>query len=239
MSLYIAIDDTDNQESIGTGRLARNLADELLEQGYLQSPSVTRHQFLVHPDIPFTSHNSCACIGAEEFHADKRDIIDYAVQFLIRNFHEGADPGLCIVEEEMVSDEMVQFGQRAQREIIQPDEAKKLAERSGIFTWWLGEPWRGCIGAMGGVALRSTGNDGRFIGLEGIRDVGGTMKIESLLRLTRIDKVAAASGDAISKDDLVDCEWVRPSLRNRQAVLFVEPAGERIWRTIRDKKSKG
>jgi len=60
----IGIDDTDNPTSPGTGRLARRLSDECARRG-LRPLGVTRHQFLVHPAIPYTSHNSGACIALE------------------------------------------------------------------------------------------------------------------------------------------------------------------------------
>ncbi len=62
--ILIGIDDTDNQTSPGTGRLARRLSDECVRRG-LRPLGVTRHQFLVHPAIPYTSHNSGACIALE------------------------------------------------------------------------------------------------------------------------------------------------------------------------------
>jgi hypothetical protein len=70
MTLLIAIDDTDNAESIGTGRLSRMLAEELTKQGMIRQTSVTRHQLLVHPDIPYTSHNSSACIEGIPINGD-------------------------------------------------------------------------------------------------------------------------------------------------------------------------
>ncbi|RJP15289.1 MAG: hypothetical protein C4520_20335 [Candidatus Abyssobacteria bacterium SURF_5] len=244
MNVLIAIDDTDNEESIGTGRLARMLADELVKEKLLQAPSVTRHQFLVHPDIPYTSHNSCACVGARQAAGvNLRMTINYAVDFLDRNFHEGADPGLCIANEEEVPRELVDFGLRAQREVIQPDEARLLAERLEIFTWCRGEPWRGAIGAMGGVGLRSTGCDGRFIGLEGIREISGIMNVKELLSRTGIQKVAAASGTSLRDDDIIDTrDWVRPVLQNHEIILFVDRTSDGMWRPIggkkKDKKKK-
>jgi tRNA(Ile2) C34 agmatinyltransferase TiaS len=229
MKLFVAIDDTDNRESIGTGKLARMLADELERQGLAEASSVTRHQLLVHPDIPYTSHNSCACIAGETASADIHAIADYAVDFLLRNFHAGADPGLCVATEGMLCGELVKFGLRAQQEVIQPDEARELAARLPVFTWWRGEPWRGCIGAMAGVALRSTGNDGRFIGLHGIRDIKGTVTVRDLLQRTGVDMVSSVSGTTLADDAVIDSgDWIRPSLRNHQAVLFVQPAEEAV-----------
>ena len=58
--IYIGMDDTDNKTSRGTGRLARAVAATLSEQ--LEVWGVTRHQLLVDPRVPYTSHNSCNVI---------------------------------------------------------------------------------------------------------------------------------------------------------------------------------
>ena len=60
MRYLIGIDDTDNLESRGTGHRARQLAQFLID---LAEPlRITRHQLLVVPEIPYTSHNSSAAI---------------------------------------------------------------------------------------------------------------------------------------------------------------------------------
>jgi len=63
LMIYLAMDDTDNAESRGTGRLARAVAVELSRK--YRVAGVTRHQLFVHESIPFTSHNSCAVIHLE------------------------------------------------------------------------------------------------------------------------------------------------------------------------------
>src|SRR5690606_575424 len=63
MTLLLALDDTDSLESRGTGRLARAVADAIVE--HYPVWGVTRHQLFVHPSIPFTSHNSCAVIHVD------------------------------------------------------------------------------------------------------------------------------------------------------------------------------
>ena len=62
ISLFIGIDDTDNLESRGTGFRVRELAREMRERGLADTKSITRHQLFVSPDIPYTSHNSSACL---------------------------------------------------------------------------------------------------------------------------------------------------------------------------------
>jgi len=221
MKFLIAIDDTDNLESIGTGRLSRMLSDCLFERGLVGLPTVTRHQFLVHPDIPYTSHNSSACIEAEK-KGRIEDVIAAAKDFLMQNFHEGANPGLCVANRDECPQELSIFGRRAQEEVLQIQDARDLAERLGMFTWWHGETGQGCIGAMAGVGLRGTENDGRFIGLEGIRDIRGIMSVGEILGATPIRAVMSGSGKMLGALEEIDTlGWVRPELREGFPVLRV------------------
>lgn len=221
MKLLIAIDDTDNLESIGTGRLSRMLSEYLLERGLIGPSTVTRHQLLVHPDIPYTSHNSSACIQAEK-KGRLEDVIGAAKDFLMQNFHEGANPGLCVASCEECPQELSIFGRRAQEEVLKIEDARDLAKRLGVFTWWHGETGQGCIGAMAGVGLRATQNDGRFIGLEGIRDIKGTMSVGEILGTTPIRSVMSSSGEILDALEEIDTLGrVRPELREGFPVLKV------------------
>lgn len=238
MTLLIAIDDTDNAESIGTGRLSRMLAEELTKQGMIRKTSVTRHQLLVHPDIPYTSHNSSACIEGIPTNGDLQKIVDRAKAFLLRNVHEGADPGLCVAEKKAVPDGLRMFGMRAQKEVITMEEARDLADQLGVYIWLGGGTGQGFIGAMAGVGLRSTGNDGRFIELKGIREVKGVKSVGEILSQTAINEVATLSGETLADHELIDTQnWIRPSLHNGQAVLFVQQEGM-LWRSPEKKKGK-
>lgn len=221
MKLLIAIDDTDNLESIGTGRLSRMLAGYLFELGLIGQFTVTRHQFLVHPDIPYTSHNSSACIEAEK-KGCVDDVIAATKAFLLQNFHEGANPGLCVVNRSEFPQELSIFGRKAQEKVLKIQDARELAERLGVFAWWHGETGQGCIGAVAGVGLRGTENDGRFIDLEGIRDIKGTMTVAEILRATPIHAVMSGSGEMLDALEVIDTlGWVRPELREGSPVLKV------------------
>ena len=171
MNIFLAIDDTDNLESFGTGRMSRLLAAGLQERGLIAGHSVTRHQFLVHPDIPYTSHNSDACIAARSLAPDLAVLAQAAADFLAAHFHAGANPGLCLARQEAVPGELVDFGRRAQRQVLEVAEGRALAGLPGLFTWWGGQTGQGIIGALAGVGLRSTNDDGRYIGLPGIRQI--------------------------------------------------------------------
>jgi hypothetical protein len=60
--VYIGVDDTDIIGSPGTGKIARGLAEYLESLGFGYSRGVIRHQLLIDPRIPCTSHNSSKCV---------------------------------------------------------------------------------------------------------------------------------------------------------------------------------
>jgi hypothetical protein len=238
MRLYVSIDDTDNKESFGTGRMARMLAENLEAEGFIGHGSITRHQFLIHPEIPYTSHNSCACIEADGDVADMAKIFEFSKDFLVSHFHAEANPGLCVHEETGVPEALVDFGRRAQKEVIRIDEARALADRLGLLAWWYGETGQGVIGAMGGVGLRSSGKDGRFIGLKGIRDIKGVVPVSEILAKTPITRVVTEKGDPLGDSEWINTmDWIRPDLIDGAIVLTVlTEEGE--WRTIEKAKRK-
>jgi len=238
MNLFIAIDDTDNEESIGTGRLSRMLAVELARKGLAGNIGITRHQLLVHPDIPYTSHNSCACIEAIAKCAAFNEVAAVSRAFLIENYHETANPGLCVADKDSVPDALKEFGYRAQHEVIDIEESRELAKRLGVFVWWSGETGQGCVGSLAGVGLRSTGNDGRFIDLAGIRDLKGVMNVGNILQQTAIHKIVSLSGEVLSNKEVIDTQdWIRPTLHNNQAVLIVKKNGN-FWLQADGKNKK-
>ena len=103
MRFYIAIDDTDNLEatedegsgkSMGTGARARELAARLIEHAPARHIGITRHQLFVDDAIPYTSHNSSACIVLEG-DLDPDDAIPLLVAMsaahLVERSAEGSD----------------------------------------------------------------------------------------------------------------------------------------------------
>jgi tRNA(Ile2) C34 agmatinyltransferase TiaS len=222
--LLVAIDDTDNAEPgcVGTGKLARWLARDLVEGGLAGDASVTRHQLLVHPDIPFTSHNSSACVLAREVRASLEEVAARARDFVVAHPNAGANPGLCVMEPAALPAFLLEFAKRAQSEVLSLAEADRVAARLDGVTWWDGETGQGRIGALAAVALRGSGDDGRFIGLAGIRDLEGVLTVGEILARSAIARVETGEGERLADDVRVDTRgWVRPALRGGQAVLRV------------------
>lgn len=225
----LAVDDTDNAESIGTGKLARRLAEHLEHAGLLADPSVTRHQLLVHPEIPYTSHNSAACIEARAGVAAGATLLAAARSYLLDHFHEGANPGVCVCPRDAVPAPLVGLARRAQREVLPLDAFDAAIRSLAIGLWSGGETGQGRIGACAGAALRSTGEDGRYIGLAGIRDLDGRLPVGEILARSGVSEVRTADGRRL--DDATEIEtrgWVRPALVGGRPVLVVREEEGRL-----------
>jgi tRNA(Ile2) C34 agmatinyltransferase TiaS len=235
----IGIDDTDNPDTIGTGRLARMLAEHLEAEGLLRDTSVTRHQFLVHPDIPYTSHNSSACIGGRAAGADRAALAGHAAAFLREHWHDGANPGLCVCRADAVPAPLLVLAKRAQREVLDLAGFDGALAREDLVIRWTGETGQGRIGAASGVALRASGEDGRFIALRGIRDLEGALRVDEILARSGVVRVESEHGDALPGDALVETgDWVRPSLRGGVPVLRVRRDGG-AWRPAEKRAKEG
>ena len=90
-SYLIGIDDTDNLDGPGTGHRVRQLAVELQAAGLVLSEGITRHQLLVSPEIPYTSHNSSACltVAPAAAPAPVEEITRFCREFLLRESATG------------------------------------------------------------------------------------------------------------------------------------------------------
>lgn len=224
MRLLIAIDDTDNLESRGTGWRSRQLARLLELEGGANAISVTRHQLLVHPNIPYTSHNSSACLEIES--SDKQKMIDLSRDFLLKESAEGSDAGLCVIDKSSVHPEIETWGKRAKMEVLTMTEAYDLAKKHGLFLEGLTGEKTGIIGSMAGVGLHSDGNDGRFLllGKVDLREYKGIMTAVDLKKMSGIDEIREKEKNIFASDfERIDLgDWMRPILINKKAVLFVE-----------------
>ena len=220
--LLIGIDDTDNLESRGTGYRARQLGQRLAG-GDSRVRGISRHQLLVDDRIPYTSHNSAACLELETVSARLDSIVELAREFLQRESAAGSDAGLCVVQADRVTDEVMAFGRRAKAELVQLAGAYALAERSGLHLEGITGTHLGAIGALAAVGLRAEGNDGRVLWLEGLRELCGVWRVVDLLETLPVVAVETASGQAAGGEDRVDLgDWVRPILRKSRMVLLVE-----------------
>ncbi|MFA5419970.1 MAG: hypothetical protein WC341_16070 [Bacteroidales bacterium] len=225
MRVLIGIDDTDNKESRGTGYNARQLAAAIETNGLGKVRGITRHQLLVHPDIPYTSQNSSACLEVDCH--DLPALKTFARNFMLNVGAVGSDVGLCMVEKERVPEEIIQWGLDAKSIVLKMKTAIEKAEKQDIYLVGLTGTYGGVIGALAGVGLRAGGNDGRFIWInseKNLRDIEQDVhNIELLHQMAGIDEIQC-HGEVISNpaDRIWLNGWARPVLKNHKSVLLVD-----------------
>ena len=222
MKLIIAIDDTDNLESRGTGFRARQLALSLEDLGYANIISITRHQLLVDPRIPYTSHNSSASILVNAL-VDVKSIIDLSATYLKEESAEGSDAGLCVAEFDCISDEVIRWGSRAKKEILNKKQAHVLADKEGIFLEGYKGKKIGVIGSLAAVGLRKEANDGRLLWLPNLRESQGIFAIDELKNLVKLESVTQKNGTFVPGNEKIwVSDWCRPVHLNKKITLVVE-----------------
>lgn len=234
MRYYIAIDDTDNAagagQNQGTGARARQLATLLVQVSGGRPGGVTRHQLLVDPAIPYTSHNSAACIVINV--ADEQNpgdvlarLTEHGGGFLQQYSAPGSDAGLCVATRPQVPAAVREWGRRAQRELLTAAEAHQVAADAGIHLSGHTGDRIGVIGALAAVGLRHGGVDGRFVHLPGLRQLLGPQPVSALTAVGVAGFRTVTAPVALSAHEVIDLgdTWPQPVLLDGQPILLVEP----------------
>lgn len=223
--LLIGLDDTDNLESCGTGYHARTIASELQSRGLAEPVHITRHQLLVSPLVPYTSHNSAACVRVKAELGREIAILDHCREYLLANSAEGSDAGLCVLAEESVSTAIQRFGFLCKRRRVYQKDARQLAERYGAPLLGLTGSHDGIIGALSAVGLHASGSDGRLLWLKGLREMTDRkVTLGEIFAKTGLEIAQSVEGEVLSEPSLTVAmgSWPRAVWMNGEAVLIVE-----------------
>jgi tRNA(Ile2) C34 agmatinyltransferase TiaS len=219
--IFIGLDDTDNLESRGTGNLARQIATSLASD--FSVAGVLRHQLLVDPNIRYTSHNSSKSVVLDaDGDVDLAALAERVRLIMLADYQPGSDPGLCVAR--VVPDTVIEFGQRAKREVLTQAEARELAAAHGMLLLGVGGDEGGVIGALAAVGLAAGGEDGRYVMIGNSRELTGSQPI-SVVLATGVAAVQTVDGQQIT-EGLVQSEKMRPARRGGRPVLFVEQSGD-------------
>ena len=218
--IYVGIDDTDDAEGGGTGRVAREIAARLA--GDLAVRGVTRHQLLVDPRVPCTRGNSCKVIHVRDRIVDDRvdltALADRVEPMLLPLCRPSSDPGLCVATERVAGHP---FGRDVQTRLVTQREAVEAAKSLGVVLRGLGGTRDGIIGALAGAILAAGGDDGRFVEIGRAREVRGDVAVEDLFA-AGMESIRTAEGERVMRGRvLVPERGVRPVLRGGAAVLIV------------------
>lgn len=233
MNLYLGLDDTDMLDDAGTGQLARSLAERLCRAiADCRLEGASRHQLLRDPRVPCTRRNRCSCVVVEVDRHTIPAVLEQARAHVREGSVDGSDPGLCLAEEAQIVPLLVEFGRRAQRELVGQGEALTVARAAGVLLEPLGGSGDGIIGALAAVGLRRTDDDGWLTLWREIRELEGTISVAQLLS-HGVDAVEDEQGHRLDSAQLVDTRGrVRPALRGGRKILLVRPGGGG-WRVIK------
>lgn len=244
MKVLVCVDDTDtaktgNIEVRGTGKLAALILEAFENRGWGRCHPITRHQLLVHPDIPYTSHNSCMCFVVDTEETMIEELIRFAGGFLEKESAVGSDPGLCVVKAERLTEpgKLISFGYRAKEQVLNKEEAYDLASYLGIHLSEHGGTGQGVIGALAGTGLRLSGNDGRFRGKISINARSRVVTVADIIGQYPVDMVKTYKEGWILKDsDPVRLgDTFKTVLMDGKSVLMVcatdLPPNEVQWQT--------
>jgi len=252
MKLLMAMDDTDNLESRGTGHLVEEFRVLIRENNWGSCDRITRHQLFVHPDVPYTSHNSTMCFILETEPVHIETIKKAAMEFLVRESAPGSDPGLAMVKihELKNKNELIHYGYKAQREVLNKSIAYTMASHQGVHLSEHGGTGDGIIGALAGIGLRLSGNDGRFRGTLSGLVPGENATIGELMSHRDIDSIIAVDPETVPDEagpavltaflshgvkmlDLDDEVFLRGKIKTihrfHQAVFLIYRDSEGVW----------
>ena len=231
-TVYIGIDDTDNPETRGTGFQARQLVQRLQESAMALCRGVTRHQLLVDERVPYTSHNSAACLEVDA-RADLDTLTEFCREFLLEIAAAGSDVGLCVAERGQAA-AATGFGKSAQKEVLTQAEAVALSGVHGIRLQGLTGDRQGIIGALSAVGLFADGDDGRYIWNKGLREMAETsVSYAEFRRKTNIDKVRMLDNSNVEEDARLELgPWPRAVRMNKQSVLLVEKLHDKHYKVL-------
>lgn len=227
MKTFVCIDDTDNLETKGTGALASMMIEQIEKNGWGKCSYITRHQLYFHPDIPYTSHNSAMCFEISHYAEIFHELKKFAVEFLEKETAEGSDPGLCIADYDKITDakKLMEYGRRAKKEILSKDIAYNTAKELGVYLSEHGGTGGGVIGALAGVGLRLTGNDGRIKGKIYFPIPGSKLTVRQIIENSDIDKVQSLEGMILENHETVRLgEKIKAVYLDYSKVLLVYPA---------------
>lgn len=208
MRFLLCVDDTDDlTKATSTGTIAELIGNEVVKLGGKIEKGITRHQLLLDDAIAYTSHNSSMCFVAE-IEAQKLDQIKDAAARIIKAYAAAeADPGVCIccMNELKDPDSLIVFGLKAQKEVLTKGQAYKLAEKAGgIWLKEFGGSGIGVIGALAGVGLRLSGNDGTFRGKSGhVTDGPVTLTIGEMLQQLGAEAMLTIAGNDVDAERTV------------------------------------
>jgi hypothetical protein len=155
-----------------------------------------------------------------------REIFDTAKRVMQEQFLEGSDPGLAVADAGQILPPLIVMGQDAKIKLLDQDMVRTLAKNLGVLLEGLGGTEDGVIGAMAGLGLAVTNDDGRYLLLGSLRTVRDETDVETLLA-NGVDAVYLPDGREVTSGRIKirENQYPKPSAVAGRAVLFVKERG--------------
>ena len=218
----LCIDDTDELGGeISTGSLAEEIA--AFAGSFAPVSFVTRHQLLLDPRINYTSHNSCMCLEARLTESQKQRVLDFALRLLKHKSAPSAESGIAASFEKDIENaqELISFGRSAKEIFLSTERAFDMAHEQNVFLKELKSGARGVIGALAGIGLRLSGNDGKIRGKFELKE--SNLSVRELLDLNFIEAVANENFKPLLPDERVKLIGaLKPVFLDFKATLLVK-----------------
>jgi hypothetical protein len=192
--------------------------------------------------IPYTRQNRAICLAIKW--TGSVEALGFAMDRIAEWSPTGSDPGVCIAAARSVGQAVMAWGQAATCQVLMMDDAIGIAARAGLRLSALGGTGGGIIGALASVGLRAGGNNGRFVDLPGLRQLGEMVSQQDLDRLgIEIQHVSAQENrkdyhcHILAGARYKTLDWVRPQLIEGKAVWLVQWSDEHdAWISVDRKK---
>lgn len=220
---YIAIDDTD---AIGYATSTGEICEEIrehIEHYYAKTTTITRHQLLLHEDIPYTSHNSSMCFSTSLSPREFEDVQKFIIDYVMMKSAPSSAPGICMGFEKDFYDlsGLITYGLDAKQKVLTKESAYAMAKKQNLFLKELKNRGDGIIGALAGVALRASGYDGRIKGKVIIDKK--ILSIHELLALGIFDEIREKNKKTIDVHKMVVVrEYLKGIYFEHKSILLVE-----------------
>ena len=117
--------------------------------------------------------------------------------------------------------ELINFGKSAKEMLISTEQAKRVANEQNVFLKALTPNARGVIGALAGIGLRLSGDDGKIRGK--FKQNAKCLSVGELLKLPYIEAVLDESFKELAKDEMINLdEALKPIFWDHKATLLVK-----------------
>ena len=132
---------------------------------------------------------------------------------------------MCVADQ--IAPAIAAWGKAAQAEVLNKEEAVRLANEAGVHLEELGGTGGGVIGALAAVGLLSTWDGGRVVHCGKFSpasfDATGCFEINEVYQWG-VDEIVCVHDGAKVTDGSIDLgKRLRPNLREGRVVLYVEP----------------